>query len=124
MMEGYGSYGYSREPGFDSRGLCLIDRGFVFVLAHVRGGSELGRAWYEQGRLMHKMNTFTDFIACAETLVAKGYTSPDRLTIQGGSAGGLLVTAVTNLRPDLFKAVVAMVPFTNVITAMLDPTCP
>jgi oligopeptidase B len=124
MMEGYGSYGYSREPGFDQRRLCLVDRGFVFVLAHVRGGSELGRAWYEQGRLMHKMNTFTDFIACAERLVAKGYTTPERLAIQGGSAGGLLVTAVTNLRPDLFKAVVAMVPFTNVIMAMLDPDLP
>ncbi len=124
MMEGYGSYGYSREPGFDQRRLCLIDRGFVFALAHVRGGSELGRAWYEQGRLMHKMNTFTDFIACAEALVARGYTTPEKLAIQGGSAGGLLVTAVTNLRPDLFKAVVAMVPFTNVITAMLDPDLP
>jgi oligopeptidase B len=124
MMEGYGSYGYSREPGFDQRRLCLVDRGFVFVLAHVRGGSELGRAWYEQGRLMHKMNTFTDFIACAESLVARGYTTPEKLAIQGGSAGGLLVTAVTNLRPDLFKAVVAMVPFTNVITAMLDPDLP
>jgi oligopeptidase B len=124
MMEGYGSYGFSREPGFDQRRLCLVDRGFVFVLAHVRGGSELGRTWYEQGRLMHKMNTFTDFIACAESLVARGYTTPEQLAIQGGSAGGLLVTAVTNLRPDLFKAVVAMVPFTNVITAMLDPDLP
>ncbi len=124
MMEGYGSYGFNREPGFDQRRLCLLERGFVFAMTHIRGGSELGRSWYEQGRLMNKMNTFTDFIACAETLIAEGYTTPQQLAIQGGSAGGLLVTAVTNLRPDLLKVVVAMVPFTNVITAMLDPDLP
>ncbi|MEW5873303.1 MAG: S9 family peptidase [Chloroflexota bacterium] len=124
LMEGYGSYGYSYDPAFDTRRLSLVDRGFVFAIAHVRGGSELGRAWYENGRLMNKVNTFTDFIACAEHLVAQGYTSPQRLAIQGGSAGGLLVSAVANMRPDLFKAVVALVPFTNVINAMLLPDLP
>jgi oligopeptidase B len=124
LLTGYGSYGYSREPGFDANRLSLLDRGFVFALAHVRGGSELGRAWYEQGRLMHKKNTFTDFIACAEHLVAEGYTAPERLAITGTSAGGLLVSAVVNMRPELFRAVVALVPFTNVITAILSPDLP
>jgi oligopeptidase B len=124
LLEGYGSYGYSYDPGFDTRRLSLLERGFTFAIAHVRGGSEMGRAWYENGRLMHKKNTFTDFIACAEALIALGYTSPERLGIHGASAGGLLVSAVTNLRPDLFKAVIARVPFTNVITAMLDPDLP
>jgi oligopeptidase B len=124
LLEGYGSYGFSSEPSFDARRLSLLDRGFVYAIAHVRGGSELGRAWYEQGRLMHKKNSFTDFIACAEHLVAQGYTSPARLAIMGASAGGLLVTAVMTMRPDLFEAVVALVPFTNVITAMLMPDLP
>jgi oligopeptidase B len=124
LLEGYGSYGYSYDPGFDTRRLSLLERGFVWAIAHVRGGSELGRAWYEKGRLMHKKNTFTDFIACAEHLVAQGYTSPDRMGIYGASAGGLLVSAVTNMRPELFKAVIARVPFTNVITAMLDRNLP
>jgi oligopeptidase B len=124
LLGGYGSYGYSREPGFDAQRLSLLDRGFVYAIAHVRGGSELGRAWYEQGRLMHKKNSFTDFIACAKHLIAQGYTSPSRLAIIGGSAGGLLVAEVMNMRPDLFEAVVAMVPFTNVITAMLMPDLP
>jgi oligopeptidase B len=124
LMEGYGSYGFSFEPSFDARRLSLLDRGFVYAIAHVRGGSELGRAWYEQGRLMHKKNSFTDFIACAEHLVAQGYTAPGRLAIMGASAGGLLMAAVTTMRPDLFKAVVALVPFTNVITAMLMPDLP
>jgi dienelactone hydrolase len=93
-------------------------------IAHIRGGSELGRRWYEQGRLMHKRNTFTDFIACAEHLVKEGYTGPERLAIMGGSAGGLLMGAVTNMRPDLFKAMVALVPFAKVITAMLTPQLP
>jgi oligopeptidase B len=124
LLDGYGSYGYSREPNFDSARLSLLDRGFVYAIAHVRGGSELGRAWYEQGRLMHKKNTFTDFIACAEQLIALGYTSPQHLAITGRSAGGLLVSAVANMRPDLFSAVAAGVPFTNVITAMLTPDLP
>jgi oligopeptidase B len=124
LLYGYGSYGFSTEPAFDARRLSLLDRGFAYAMAHVRGGSELGRAWYEQGRLMHKKNSFTDLIACAEHLIARGYTSPERLAIMGGSAGGLLVSAAANLRPDLFGAVVAMVPFTNVITAMLSPDLP
>jgi oligopeptidase B len=124
LLEGYGSYGYSSEPEFDARRLSLLDRGFVYAVAHIRGGSELGRAWYEQGRLMHKKNSFTDFIACAEHLVSQGYTTPQRLAIIGGSAGGLLMSAVTNMRHDLFKSVVALVPFTNVMAAMLMPELP
>jgi oligopeptidase B len=124
VLYGYGSYGFSTEPVFDARRISMLDRGFAYAIAHVRGGSELGRAWYEQGRLMHKKNSFTDLIACAEHLIAQGYTSPERLAIMGGSAGGLLVSATANFRPDLFHAVVAMVPFTNVITAMLSPDLP
>jgi oligopeptidase B len=124
LLYGYGAYGYTSEPGFDARRLSLLDRGFVFAIAHVRGGSELGRAWYDQGRLLHKKNSFTDLIACAEHLISKGYTASERLAIMGGSAGGLLVTAATTMRPDLFGAVVAMVPFTNVVTAMLMPELP
>ena len=124
LLDGYGSYGFSNDPDFDSRRLSLLDRGFAFAIAHIRGGSELGRDWYDQGRLMHKKNTFTDFIACAEHLIQQGYTSTDHLGILGASAGGLLMGAVVNLRPDLFKAVVALVPFTNLITAILDPDLP
>jgi len=124
LLYGYGSYGLSSDPEVDARRLSLLDRGFAFAIAHVRGGSELGRAWYEQGRLMHKKNSFTDLIACAEHLIAQGYTSPQRLAIMGGSAGGLLVSAAANMRPDLFRAVVALVPFTNVITAMRMPELP
>ena len=123
-MVGYGSYGFSSEADFDTRRLSLLDHGFVYAIAHVRGGSELGRDWYDHGRLMHKKNTFTDFIACVEHLIAQGYTAPSQLTIMGGSAGGLLVSAVLNLRPDIFRAAVALVPFTNVITAMLMPDLP
>ena len=124
LLYGYGSYGSSQNPSFKPQRLSLLDRGFIFAIAHIRGGSEMGRAWYENGRLMNKKNTFTDFIACAEHLIARGYTSPERLAIMGRSAGGLLVSAVINLRPELFKAVVAGVPFTNVITAMLSPDLP
>lgn len=124
LLYGYGAYGYSMEATFDTNRLSLLDRGFVYAVAHIRGGSEMGRRWYEQGRLMFKKNTFTDFIACAEYLLEKGYAAPDKLGIMGGSAGGLLVSAVTNMRPDLFKAVVAMVPFTNLVTAMLMPELP
>jgi oligopeptidase B len=124
VLYGYGSYGYSTDPAFDIRRLSLLERGFVYAIAHVRGGSELGRGWYENGRLMNKKNTFNDFIACAEFLINSKYTSPSNLAILGGSAGGLLVSAAINMRPDLFKAVVALVPFTNVITAMLDRDLP
>ncbi len=124
LLEGYGSYGISSEADFDARRLSLLDRGFVYAVTHIRGGSELGRTWYEQGRLMHKKNTFADFIACAECLISHGYTTPKHLAIMGASAGGLLMSAVANMRPDLFKAIVALVPFTNVITAMLTPELP
>ena len=112
------------EPRFDSSRLSLLDRGFIFAIAHVRGGGEMGRPWYEDGKLLNKRNTFTDFIACAEHLIAERYTSSERLAILGGSAGGLLIGAVVNMRPDLFKAAVAKVPFVDVINTMLDPTIP
>jgi len=124
LLRGYGSYGYSYDPRFARNELSLIDRGITFAIAHIRGGQELGRAWYEDGKLLHKKNTFTDFIACAEHLVQEGYTVPDRLIAQGGSAGGLLMGAVANARPDLFHAIVAEVPFVDVLRVMLDPTLP
>jgi oligopeptidase B len=104
--------------------LSLLDRGVIFVIGHIRGGGELGEEWRQAGRMMNKMNTFTDFIACAETLINNKYTSKDRLVIQGGSAGGLLMGAVSNLRPDLFKAVVSQVPFVDVLNTMLDASLP
>ncbi len=124
LLYAYGSYGLSTPPSFSSNRLVLLDRGVIYVIAHIRGGGELGEEWREQGRMMKKMNTFTDFIACAEQLVRNKYTSSDRLVIQGGSAGGLLMGAVTNMRPDLFKAVVAQVPFVDVINTMLDASLP
>ena len=124
LLYGYGSYGSSREPSFDSKILSLLDRGFVYALAHVRGGGEMGRAWYEDGKLNNKMNTFTDFIACAEYLISEKYTNKDKLVIYGGSAGGLLMGAVTNMKPDLFELVIASVPFVDVINTMLDETIP
>jgi oligopeptidase B len=124
LLEGYGAYGRSVEPGFNERLLSLLDRGFVYAIAHVRGSAMLGREWYDQGRLLNKMNTFTDFIACAEELIRQGYTSADRLAITGGSAGGVLISAAINLRPDLFRAVVALMPFTNVVTTSLMPDLP
>lgn len=124
LQIGYGSYGYAYDPEFDSAVLPIVDRGMVCAIAHIRGGSDMGRAWYEDGRLRHKKNSFTDFIACAEFLIREKYVAPDRLAIRGGSAGGLLVGAVTNMRPDLFRAVVAEVPFVDVINTMLDPTIP
>jgi oligopeptidase B len=124
LLYGYGSYGVSLAPTFSSNRLSLLDRGVIYAIAYPRGGGELGEEWREQGRMMQKMNTFHDFIDCAEFLVKEKYTAPDRLVIQGGSAGGLLVGAVTNMRPDLFKAVVAQVPFVDVINTMLDATLP
>ncbi len=121
---GYGSYGYPYPVVFSSNRLSLLDRGFVCAIAHVRGGGELGKAWHDQGRMLKKRNTFTDFIAAAEQLVAGGYTSKDRLVIEGGSAGGLLMGAVTNMRPDLFRLVVSKVPFVDVINTMLDESLP
>ena len=124
LLYGYGAYEYSNDPMFDPARLSLLDRGFVFAIAHVRGGGELGRKWYEDGKLLHKRNTFDDFVACAEHLVAEGYTSPDRLAIRGRSAGGLLIGSVLNQRPDLFAVAVAQVPFVDALTTMLDDKLP
>ena len=124
LLYGYGSYGISVDAAFGPARLSLLDRGFVFAIAHVRGGQEKGRAWYEDGKLLHKKNTFTDFVDCAEYLVGQKHADPDRLFAQGGSAGGLLIGAVMNLRPALFKAIVAQVPFVDVVTTMLDDAIP
>ena len=124
LLYGYGSYGYSISPTFSSNRLSLLDRGVIFVIGHIRGGSEMGEEWRQAGRMMNKMNTFTDFIACGEALVKMKYTSKDRLVIEGGSAGGLLMGVVSNLRPDLFKAVVSHVPFVDVLNTMLDASLP
>ena len=124
LLYAYGSYGISIPPSFSSSRLSLLDRGVIYVIAHIRGGGELGEEWRQAGRMMNKMNTFTDFIACGDTLVKNKYTSSDRLVIQGGSAGGLLMGAVSNMRPDLFKAVVAQVPFVDVLNTMLDASLP
>lgn len=120
----YGSYGSSTEPYFSTIRVSLLDRGFVYAIAHIRGGSEMGRRWYEDGKFLKKKNTFTDFINCAEHLVKEKYTSSDKLAIAGGSAGGLLMGAVVNMRPELFNTVVAHVPFVDVINTMLDETIP
>jgi oligopeptidase B len=124
LLYGYGSYGNSQDPYFSSVRLSLLDRGFIFAIAHVRGGEEMGRKWYEDGKLLKKKNTFEDFIACAEKLIGEKYTNADKLFAYGGSAGGLLIGAVINMRPDLFKAVVASVPFVDVVTTMLDESIP
>jgi oligopeptidase B len=124
LLYGYGAYGIPSDPYFSAARISLLDRGMIFAIAHVRGGGDRGKLWYEEGKLLHKKNTFTDFIACAESLVRRRYTAPDRLVIAGGSAGGLLMGAVANLRPDLFRAVVAQVPFLDVVTTMLDSSLP
>jgi len=124
LLYGYGSYGMSMDASFSSAQISLLDRGFVFAIAHVRGGEELGRWWYDDGKLLKKKNTFTDFIACAEYLIDQKYSHPQQLFAMGGSAGGLLVGAVTNMRPDLFKGVIAQVPFVDVVTTMLDASIP
>ena len=124
VLYGYGSYGYSIESIFRSSRLSLLDRGFAYAIAHIRGGEELGRNWYEDGKMLNKKNTFYDFIDCGEYLVSENYTSPNNMFALGGSAGGLLVGAVVNYRPDLFKGVIAAVPFVDVITTMLDESIP
>ena len=124
LLYAYGSYGYGIPDGFNSNVFSLVDRGITYAVAHIRGGGELGKKWHDQGRMMNKMNTFTDFISSAEHLIGQGYTSKDRLAIMGGSAGGLLMGAVTNLRPDLFHAVVTYVPFVDVLNTMLDESLP
>jgi oligopeptidase B len=124
LLYGYGSYGASMDPGFSTARLSLLDRGFVYAIAHIRGGEELGRRWYEDGKLLNKKNTFNDFIDSAEYLVETGRADPNRLFAMGGSAGGLLMGAIVNDRPDLWRGVIAAVPFVDVVTTMLDPTIP
>lgn len=124
LLYGYGSYGASMDPGFSSSRLSLLDRGFIWAIAHIRGGQEMGRYWYEDGKLLKKINTFTDFIDCGEYLIKKKYTSKDKLFAYGGSAGGLLMGAVMNMRPDLFKGIISAVPFVDVVTTMLDDSIP
>ncbi|WP_299758617.1 S9 family peptidase [uncultured Pontibacter sp.] len=124
LQYAYGSYGSSTNPGFSSVRLSLLDRGFVYAIAHIRGGQEMGRKWYEDGKLLKKKNTFTDFIDASEFLIEQKYTNPDKLFAQGGSAGGLLMGAVVNMRPELYKGVIAAVPFVDVVTTMLDTSIP
>jgi oligopeptidase B len=124
LLYSYGSYGYSSEAYFSSTRLSLLDRGFVFAIAHIRGGEDLGRHWYEDGKMLRKRNTFSDFIACAEHLIAEKYTSPSHLYGMGGSAGGLLMGAVMNMKPELFNGLIAAVPFVDVVTTMLDESIP
>ena len=124
LLYGYGAYGISTDPIFSAARLSLLDRGFVYAIAHVRGGEDLGRPWYDGGRLLNKKNTFLDYIACAEHLVRAGYADGARVFGTGGSAGGLLVGAVANMRPELFRGIVAHVPFVDVVTTMLDDTLP
>ncbi|XP_050372229.1 uncharacterized protein LOC126790128 [Argentina anserina] len=124
LLYGYGSYEICIDASFKASRMSLLDRGFIYAIAHIRGGGEMGRKWYEDGKLLMKKNTFTDFIACAEYLIEKKYGSKEKLSIDGRSAGGLLIGAVLNMRPDLFKAAVAGVPFVDVLTTMLDPTIP
>ncbi|MEE9189819.1 MAG: prolyl oligopeptidase family serine peptidase, partial [Candidatus Neomarinimicrobiota bacterium] len=124
LLYGYGSYGDSEDPNFRSDRLSLLDRGFIFAIAHIRGGQELGRYWYEDGKLLKKKNTFFDFIDCAEYLINENFTNPQFLFGMGGSAGGLLVGAVANMTPQLFKGIIAEVPYVDVVTTMLDSTIP
>jgi oligopeptidase B len=124
LLYAYGSYGISEDATFSAARLSLLQRGFAYAIAHVRGGEEMGRSWYEDGKLLKKMNTFNDYIDCAKFLIAQGYTSSDRLFGNGGSAGGLLIGAVANMAPDLFRGLIADVPFVDVVTTMLDDTIP
>lgn len=124
LIYGYGSYGSTIDPYFSSVRLSLLDRGFIFVIAHVRGGEYLGRQWYEDGKLLTKKNTFTDFVAASQYLVDQGYTSPKHLYASGGSAGGLLMGAIANIAPNLYNGIIASVPFVDVVTTMLDDSIP
>jgi oligopeptidase B len=123
-LYGYGAYGISMSAGFNTSVLSLVDRGFVYATAHVRGGQEKGRRWYSYGKLEHKPNTFKDFISCAEYLIAQKFTAHGRIVAHGGSAGGLLMGAIANMKPDLFRAIVADVPFVDALTTILDDTLP
>jgi oligopeptidase B len=124
LQYGYGSYGYSIDPTFSSNRLSLLDRGFVYAVAHIRGGSEMGRHWYYDGRQLNKRNTFTDFIDVSKFLIEEGYTSPEHLYARGGSAGGLLMGAVVNMAPELYNGISTRVPFVDVVTTMLDDSIP
>jgi oligopeptidase B len=124
LLTGYGAYGISTDANFSSSAISLVDRGFVFAIAHIRGGGELGRTWYEDGKLLKKKNTFTDFVSCTQYLIDQKYAAPKRVAILGGSAGGLLMGAVMNMRPDLFTSVIAAVPFVDVLNTMSDPSLP
>jgi oligopeptidase B len=124
LQYAYGAYGMSTDPSFSSARLSLIDRGFVYAIAHVRGGQEMGRAWYDLGRKLHKMNSFTDFIDVTRHLVAERYAAKDKVFAMGGSAGGMLMGAVANLSPGDYRGIVAQVPFVDVVTTMLDDSIP
>ena len=124
LLYGYGSYGHVVDPSFSPARLSLLDRGFVFAIAHIRGGEDLGRHWYEDGKMLNKINTFTDFISCGEFLIEQNYTNSEKLCAMGGSAGGLLMGAIINLKPQIWKAAIAAVPFVDVVTTMLDDTIP
>jgi oligopeptidase B len=124
LQYAYGSYGYTIDPYFSTSRLSLLDRGFVYVLCHIRGGQYMGREWYENGKMLKKMNTFTDFIACSKFLIQQKYTSAEHLYAQGGSAGGLLMGVITNLAPELYNGIVSQVPFLDVVTTMLDESIP
>lgn len=124
LLYAYGSYGSSMDPYFDASRLSLLDRGFYYAVAHIRGGQEMGRHWYEDGKLLKKKNTFTDFVDCSKYLIDEGYTSPDGLFAEGGSAGGLLMGAIANMNPELYKGILAHVPWVDVVTTMLDDTIP
>jgi oligopeptidase B len=124
LQYAYGSYGYAIEPYFSIGRLSLLDRGFVFAIAHIRGGDDLGRGWYEDGKLLTKLNTFTDFIACSKFLIEEGFTSKEKLFAQGGSAGGMLMGGIANMQGNLYHGIVAEVPFVDVVTTMLDETIP
>ena len=124
LLYAYGSYGATMDPYFSSTRLSLLDRGFIYAIAHIRGGEDLGREWYENGKLLKKKNTFTDFVDCSKFVIAEKYTSPEHLYAEGGSAGGLLMGAIVNMAPELYNGVIAQVPFVDVITTMLDDTIP
>ena len=124
LLYAYGSYGISMDPYFSSTRLSLLDRGFIFAIAHIRGGEDLGRQWYEDGKLLKKKNTFTDFIDCSKYVIEQRYTSPKHLYAEGGSAGGLLMGAIVNMAPELYNGVIVQVPFVDVMTTMLDDSIP
>jgi len=124
LQYAYGSYGMSMDPGFNLPAVSLLDRGMAYAIAHIRGGQEMGRAWYDQGKLLHKRNTFTDFIDVTDFLVAQGYAAKDRVAAYGGSAGGLLMGAIANMAPDRYRVILSQVPFVDVVTTMLDPSIP